>query len=468
MSVELLAGGSGLQGERRLNLAQILQQAAEPLEGESDGPLDYQAWPEEKPARFTQSALARRFSEKGREVSLIGVGRLFKSRPVWFPPGEEALGVAAKRYALDAGLVLAYDTEYQARERRNEILSYQVCAYEPRGLRWCEFIIHVRDGDRLTLDEIIDATRLHLRVKPRSLATAGVLVVSHFGAAEWSALEGRENLAGFLQLIRKVPVTLSWAKTSLRISNRAQQCRLRIMDTFLLAPDNGKGLKKLGDTVGIRKVDLPAGAIEDMAALRETNRELFEEYGINDSRITLAYLIHMIDVVQRELRLEKMPLTVGGIATKAFVSSMSEADYLDAFGLDKRTRHRRKAEIVPGRVREWADGPFKDGFCGGLNNATPGVVRVEDGRVVFDIDFISAYPTAAATVPRLDWSDLAKLQDMPDLRTIRGAQGAYLTPVTLAYTRFRFPEGTKRPCIPVRVGKYGLIYPWRCQQIVLA
>lgn len=459
MSVELLAGGSGLQGERRLNLAQILQQAAEPLEGESDGPLDYQAWPEEKPARFTQSALARRFSEKGREVSLIGVGRLFKSRPVWFPPGEEALGVAAKRYALDAGLVLAYDTEYQARERRNEILSYQVCAYEPRGLRWCEFIIHVRDGDRLTLDEIIDATRLHLRVKPRSLATAGVLVVSHFGAAEWSALEGRENLAGFLQLIRKVPVTLSWAKTSLRISNRAQQCRLRIMDTFLLAPDNGKGLKKLGDTVGIRKVDLPAGAIEDMAALRETNRELFEEYGINDSRITLAYLIHMIDVVQRELRLEKMPLTVGGIATKAFVASMSEADYLDAFGLDKRTRHRRKAEIVPGRVREWADGPFKDGFCGGLNNATPGVVRVEDGRVVFDIDFISAYPTAAATVPRLDWSDLAKLQDMPDLRTIRGAQGAYLTPVTLAYTRFRFPEGTKRPCIPVRVGKYGLIYP---------
>lgn len=470
MSVELRAGVSPRDGRRPVNLAQILQQVADRFDAEGGGLQEYFNWLEEQAearyratetAAFTKSALAKSFSERGRQVSLIGIGKLYQTRPVWFPPAAGSTWEAAKRYALGSDLVLAYDTEYQSGETHNEILSYQICAFEPNRQRWCEFIIHVRDGDRLTLDEVIDATRLHLQVRPRSLSKAGVLVVSHFGAAEWSALENRETLAGFLQLIRKVPVTLGWARATLRLNNRAQRCLLRIMDTFLLAPDNAKGLKKLGDTVGIRKIDLPPGTIEDMAALRETDRGLFENYGINDSRITLAYLIHMIDVVQRELELADMPLTVGGIATKAFVASMAERDYLDAFGLEKRENHRRKTEIVPGLVREWADGAFRDGFCGGLNNATPGFVSARDGRVVFDIDFVSAYPTAAATVPRLDWSDVANIRDTPDLQDVHGVQDVCLTPVSLAYVRFSFPDATNRPSIPVRVGKYGLIYPLR-------
>lgn len=477
MSIELRAGSTVNVGEKPLSLAQILQRASEQLEARGYSYLDHLDWlhdqylirlDDQEAAReraedsigFTRSALARAFAEIDREVSLIEIGKLNVTKPVWFPTADEGSPTleAAKRYALEADMVLAYDTEYQSGGGHNEILSYQICAFEPKG-SWCEFIIHVKDGDRLTLDEIIDMTRLYLRVKPKSLAKRGALIVSHFGAAEWSALQNRESLAGSLQLIRKVPVTLGWADATLRINNRALICKLRIMDTYLLAPDNAKGLKKLGDTVGIKKVDLPAGAIENMAALRENDRQLFEEYGISDSRITLAFLIHMIDVVKRELGLDDMPLTVGGISTKAFVNSLSERDYLTAFGLEKRARYRQKPEIVPGQMRAWVDGAFRDGFCGGLNNATPGEVLATDGRVVFDIDFISAYPTGAATVPRIDWSEADGIVDTPDLETVLGEGDAPLTPVTLAYVRFRFPEGTNRPCIPVRAGKYGLIYP---------
>lgn len=477
--MELRGGDPELVREKPLSLMEIFRRSAELVEAHDGGHPDYLDWVRkravareraeaeaaareraEAAAGFTRSALARAFAEAGREVSLIGIGKLNVTRPVWFPNAGDvrATLVDANRYALGASMVIAYDTEYQSGEAQNEILSYQVCAYEPRG-RWCEFIIHVKNGDRLTLDEIIDVTRLHLRVKPQRLMKPGVLVVSHYGAAEWAALQDRKSLAGSLQLIRKVPVTLGWSKTVLRINNRALTCKLRVMDTFLLAPDNAKGLKKLGDTVGIQKVDLPEGAIENMAALRETDRKLFEEYGINDSRITLAYLNHMIDIVQRELGLDDMPLTVGGISTKAFVSTMSERDYLAAFGLEKRARYKKKAEIVPGLVREWADGAFRDGFCGGLNNAIPGRILVIDERVVFDIDFVSAYPTGASTVPLLDWRNAERVQDTPDLQTVEGANGARLTPVSLAYVRFRFPAGTNRPCIPVRAGKYGLVYP---------
>jgi hypothetical protein len=465
MSMELRSRDPILAGEKPLSLAQILMRHAAEDYQDLLEQLEAQdaAWACAKAAaKFAATALSSSFEHLGRKVSIIGIGELTETRPAWFPAAEDKheIMVNASRYALGAAMVLAYDTEYQSGETSNQILSYQVCAYEPKGL-WCEFIIHVNEGDRISLDEIIDATRLQLGVKPLSFKKRGVVVVSHFGAAEWSALQGREDLVGFLQLIRKVPVTLGWAEAELRINNRRQTCKLRIMDTYLLAPDNAKALKKLGDTVGIRKVDLPVGAIENMASLRETDLRLFEEYGISDSRITLAYLILMIDVVQRELGLDDMPLTVGGISTKAFVNSMPEGDYLTAFGLEKRACYRRKAEIVPGMVREWVDGTFRDGFCGGLNNATPGRITPEDGRVVFDIDFVSAYPTAAATVPRLDWSSAEQILDSPDLRTVQGLDDAPLTPVSLAYVRFRFPEGTNRPCIPVRAGKYGLIYPMR-------
>lgn len=419
---------------------------------------------------FFGSSLFNSFQNQGREVSTLKSGNLQSSRPGWFPETEDEATylIDAHRYALGADIVLAYDTEYQAldgvlesgTDSFNEILSYQICAYSAKNGNWCEYIIHVKGGDRLTFEDIVDATRLHLSVKPKGLAKDGVLVVSHFGAAEWSALADRKQLTGTLQLIRKVPVTLGWSDIELRINNRKQRCKIRVMDTYLLAPDNNKSLAGLGQTVGIKKVDLPEGAIENMAELRETDRDLFEEYGINDSRITIAYLIHITDLVQREIQLEDLPLTVGGISTRAFVNSMSQTEYLAAFGLVKRKKY-QKTVIEPGKMREWVDGLFRDGFCGGLNNATPGVVKASDGRVVFDIDFTSAYPTAAATIPCVDWSNVEQIKNTPELEMFDGSEGTRLSPISLAYVRFEFPEGTIRPCIPIHTGKFGLIYPLR-------
>jgi hypothetical protein len=154
--MELRGGDPELVREKPLSLMEIFRRSAELVEAHDGGHPDYLDWVRkraeareraEAAAGFTGSALARAFTEAGREVSLIGIGELNVARPIWFPDAGDARTalVDANRYALGSSLVLAYDTEYQGKGERNEILSYQVCAFEPRG-RWCEFIIHVKGG----------------------------------------------------------------------------------------------------------------------------------------------------------------------------------------------------------------------------------------------------------------------------------------------------------------------------------
>ncbi|MEP3597448.1 hypothetical protein, partial [Parvibaculum sp.] len=352
--------------------------------------------------------------------------------------------------------------EYEERQtddptegKRNEILSYQVVAVTDDG-NWCEVIFHVRDNHRMSLSEIIDETRRVLNIKPSALRGTEVRVLTHYGVAEWAALRDREELAPILQLIRKVPVTLGAQPVQLRMNNRPVKLKLSVADTQLLAPDTKKSLGALGEVVGIEKVKLPEGAISRMGALRDENRLLFEEYGITDSRITLAYYLKMGEVARDELGLEKMPLTTGAMSVATFVNSMKEKEYLRMFGLKKERAYRRTT-IVPCEGRAMVEPLFAQAYAGGLNNATPGEVRPDEGRVVVDIDFTSAYPTAAAQLPILDWS--GKDREDAEYDMIPAKDGGVAVGVTCSLVDFVFPRGTRRPCIPIRHGKFGLIYP---------
>lgn len=361
-----------------------------------------------------------------------------------------------------AALLLALDTEYQecrddegTSARRNDILSYQVMAVTEDG-RWCEAVYHVRDGHRMSLGEIIDETRRILDLKVAALKKREVRVVTHYGVAEWAALRDRDHLAPVLQLIRKIPITLAPHPVKLRMNNRAVAVQLSVADTMLLAPETKKSLAALGEVVGIPKVELPKGAIERMAALRDEDRDLFEEYGINDARITLAYYLKMCRVARDELGLEKVPSTTGAMSVATFVNSMDEYEYLRMFGL-KKVKYYRKTRIEPCEYRELMEPLFRQGFAGGLNNATPGIVRPGDERVVLDIDFTSAYPTAASLLPVVDWS--GKGTEMSEFKELAAVDGGTAISISCALVDFDFPPGEGRPCIPIRHTKYGLIYP---------
>jgi len=357
-----------------------------------------------------------------------------------------------------AAMVLAYDTEWQSVDGpegvENDILSYQVVARSPDAT--CELVIYA-DGARLELGELIDITRKHLGIRPVALRKGEVIIAAHFGAAEWSALADRDRLAEILNLVRKAPVTLGAQPYDVRLNNRPATLRLRVVDTFLLAPDGNKSLAALGRVVGLDKVELPPGAISQMRGLMDSDPGLFELYGIQDARVTLMYLDQIADVARRELGVEKLPLTVGGLSVTAFVDSLGD-EYMRTFGLEK-VRQYRRTVVRPVEAREHSEAFFSLGFAGGLNNATPGVVAPEDGRVVFDIDFVSAYPAAMASVPMIDWSGSG--ENGIETGIYPAGDGKVAAALSLSFVEFEFPGDCNRPCIPVDAGARGIIYPLR-------
>jgi hypothetical protein len=73
-------------------------------------------------------------------------------------------------------------------------------------------------------------------------------------------------------------------------------------------------------------------------------------------------------------------------------------------------------------------------------------------RALFDIDATSGYTTAMAMMRLPDWQSVRPTKELHDLAVIDAA-------LTYARVRFEFPRDTRLPCLPVRAGDRGLIYP---------
>jgi hypothetical protein len=71
---------------------------------------------------------------------------------------------------------------------------------------------------------------------------------------------------------------------------------------------------------------------------------------------------------------------------------------------------------------------------------------------LFDVDAISAYTTAMAMTRLPDWHSVRASKELHDLVVVDAA-------LSYARVRFEFPQDTRFPCLPVRAGDRGLIYP---------
>ena len=69
-----------------------------------------------------------------------------------------------------------------------------------------------------------------------------------------------------------------------------------------------------------------------------------------------------------------------------------------------------------------------------------------------DLDIKGAYATCMAAIRLPDWGDVRETREPEALADLEVGIG-------LARVRFRFPDGTRFPCLPVRSGEGGLIFP---------
>jgi len=226
-------------------------------------------------------------------------------------------------------------------------------------------------------------------------------------------------------------------------------------DSMLLAPA-GKSLADVGKLVGQEKIDIADGySIEQMDVFQREKPELFKEYAINDAVISYLHLRKMIYFAIDELNLRSLPFTVGGMATKAFMNSM--VHHQSAFGFVERTKEVwPKNGGKPRTVRGHAPSPARsilesfavECYHGGRNECF--MTGPTDIDAWNDFDAPSCYTVILTDCRPLDYDAMrmvAKPEEFND--DVCG----------LARVRFKFPDDTRFPSLPVRTERYGLYYP---------
>ncbi len=266
---------------------------------------------------------------------------------------------------------------------------------------------------------------------------------------------------------------------------RAFSVRLRFVDTIKLTP-GGKGLAYVGKMIGVPKLDLhrdlgiPDTATEErpecqgmelearygkerMDLVFRDFRDQAEEYALNDAKITLAYGLWVEKMAREQFGLKHLPSTLAGISAALVRQKAGGGDALAALmGRETRTEQRFDARTRKFRtVKRDAVSPGLaiyyqmacNAYHGGRNECFyHGPTPV---GMWYDYDLPGAYTTALVALRPVDHRRIRQEAD-PDAFGIDD--------MGIAWVTFRFPAGTRFPCLPVRAANGGLVFPLEGRQ----
>lgn len=352
----------------------------------------------------------------------------------------------------DELFIIGLDAEWVERDCRNFVLSFQWCVlHKGRKLVGIRF----PDGKRPTLATVIqtilsDAKKAGLfRHYPDS-----VFVVAHYSAAELHLLEDFSALKSEVDLVRKSFITIT-KPVPCRITdeNRNQRTiNVHFRDTVLLTP-GGRSLAALSEIHKIPKIPLPPGRIERMDILLDEDQELFEKYAIRDAEITATHAKWIADKNRFLTGKLEIPHTIGGMAQKFCINMWehTEVDQNTVLGREiyyKRGRNGRRAHVKSIDHVDKFDYLAKQAYHGGRNEAFWFGPTLETDLI--DIDLVSAYPMAMSTIGMPQWEESEPITNLDQFRS---------TDLGFAKVKFRFPESTPFPCLPVRTEFDLLLFP---------
>jgi hypothetical protein len=241
-------------------------------------------------------------------------------------------------------------------------------------------------------------------------------------------------------------------------SRNKHQSIVHFVDTMLLSP-NGSSLEAIGQLIDLPKGKIPADYdIARMDLLLLGNKTEFEQYALRDAEIAVYYGLFMQVFVRVELGLNYLPSTLSGCGLAYYKKLMAgkDVDLNALFGkktvktvrwdkLKGKPVYRTEQELTA--ARNLFESLAINCYLGGYNtNFCNGITPVDNWS---DFDLTMAYPTPMTHLKPLDF-DNARMNYDPNDFTCKV--------VGIAYISFKFPEGTLKPCLPVKT-ENGLIYP---------
>lgn len=339
------------------------------------------------------------------------------------------------------------------------------------GVGFCKELIRLQP-DRFLNAKDRDWKYFHSHIDPDRLPKKdkiNVCLVCHAGLVDLSGFDdGLEILkrlkqvqGGLLSLNNIIMLPRSLQNVN---NKRVYPVSLGVADTMCHAPAGSKSLKKLGESVGIPKVDIPIIFKEHMRNFLLNDPAQYMEYAARDAVVTLLYSSALYGYNN------KPPVTLTSCAAKVMKGViMNTMNATDNDDFEKKYRGLRKVSHGnyqlpdrPGYIEATSLEPISDdvhtvqyyasqAYHGGYNSCSEvGYFSQE----TYDFDLRNAYPTAMCLVPDIDWEHPIKSTIFGRNLTIADFS-VFGQPHPLisfvGYVQFKFPETCKYPCIPVNV-----------------
>lgn len=384
-----------------------------------------------------------------------------------------------KRHDIRESIIFGFDTEYQyhKEEDGNIVLAYSYCIrYNGRQ---CSGLFKVKQFDksgRMKFDKFF-VKSIEAAIEAEVLS--GWSDVKHVVMAAFciradlfSFAEAFKDFKTRLDGVRKAVVTIKqdyglniaavynrdldfseqklWDK-----NNNPHEVDVSFYDLMLLAPA-GFSLKKVGDLVGLKKIDIePPYSIERMIEFMKQAPELFDEYSIRDSEIAALYMERMIEFCCDELGFASVPYTIGGIGVKRF-KSLLEGDFNEVFGYEeieetywsvKKAKPVTIKKCVVTILRSIFEQFATEGYHGGRNESFLNGLSPR-GRWK-DYDAPSCYTVILNMLRPIDYASLSTTDDPQDF--VGDKFG-------VAYVRFKHHGNPRVTTLPVNAGSKGLFY----------
>ncbi len=363
-------------------------------------------------------------------------------------------------YGDNPPLLVGFDTEYTRRGDQNHVLSYQFAALAvATGAEWCG--IAYSCGRRYGIATFLsEAVRLGLEQGRIKSWPTEIYLLSHFSLADLVVLGDFQDQKARFDAVRRTFVTIGQASVvKLWDAGRHEHpAKIVLRDTMLLAPGKKQSLHDLGQLVGLKKIELGAGEIEHMDDLLAGDEPRFREYALRDPEICIRYAMKMLALNFEVSGEPAIPPTLSSVGVSFLLRLWRELgiDRQALLGTETVVEERwnasrlRLVEIkreVPCPERYLYESFATECFHGGRSEQYMFGAGTEG--VWNDFDLAGAYTTAMCLIGKPNWNGIRQTRDVDEFQ-----------PGTLGFARvrFRFPDGTRFPSLPVRTAS-GLVFP---------
>ncbi len=295
------------------------------------------------------------------------------------------------------------------------------------------------------------------RRQARETPPLRIALCAHFSRADLPCFRDFNKLKKQFDGVRKTYASVKRPTrlTAIVPDGRRIPVSVKLFDTRLLAPAGKGSLRDLGDLLGFQKLLVPdvidangavVAGIERMDLVLKQHRAIFEAYATRDAEVAVEWFCRFAEFSET-WGISNVPPTIGALGVQRALAIMENLPDFDAANFFGRARNRSGFGDALPEARA-IQGIAADCFHGGRNESFEhGFIHARFN----DFDLAGAYTNALAYHREIDWTKTVHTKDLDQL--------ALLEKPTFACIDFKFPPGTRFPCLPVDGAGYGLVFP---------